>query len=174
MSYVIRPLQAGDSFGTFSLGDPSQVPLKTFLKRDAKRFHQQDLAKTILIVDAASDRLAGYATTVCAQLSIEEYVNPVEIDGYRYSDFPAIKLARLAVDKREQGKGVGSTLVDFLLGFVLQHIQPHIGCRFLLVDAKRDSIGFYLKKGFSELVSKQKEPAVTTTPMFIDLYKLRT
>ena len=50
--------------------------------------------------------------------------------------------------------------------------MPHVGCRFLTVDSKQQSIKFYEKRGFRLLDTehnKQQENPV----MFIDLAKLK-
>lgn len=62
--------------------------------------------------------------TVCAHLSIEDYAIPEISQGYRYRDYPGIKLARLAVDHRYEGRGLGSKLVDFLPGMTITVIVP--------------------------------------------------
>ena len=48
--------------------------------------------------------------------------------------------------------------------------MPYVGCRFLVVDAKRDSIIFYQKAGFTLLntASNQRDEHPL---MFFDLYK---
>ena len=89
----------------------------------------------------------------------------------RYKDYPAIKLARLAVDASLKRQGVGSQLVDFVIGLITGHVMPHTGCRFLVVDAKPESVNFYAAKGFVPIgVNTDGENA--TTAMFIDLKRV--
>ena len=50
--------------------------------------------------------------------------------------------------------------------------MPHTGCRFLVVDAKRQSVGFYARKGFSRMGLAGSDEQTFTT-MFIDLHRLK-
>ena len=91
----------------------------------------------------------------------------------RYEAFPAVKIARLAIDKNLQGKGFGSMIMDWCINHVRLAIMPHVGCRFIVVDAKRESVTFYEKFGFILLNThdnhKDEHPL-----MFFDLYKEET
>lgn len=48
--------------------------------------------------------------------------------------------------------------------------MPHVGCRFLVVDAKRDSVGFYQKSGFI-LLNTDSNYVDEHPLMFFDLHK---
>ena len=92
---------------------------------------------------------------------------------YPYRQFPAVKIARLAVDHRlkEKKLRIGSQLVDLAIGISKDQICPAVGCRFIVVDAKKRSVGFYERCGFTALdtdENKQRDEPV----MFIDLHKL--
>ncbi|WP_336620362.1 GNAT family N-acetyltransferase [Pseudomonas aeruginosa] len=57
---------------------------------------------------------------------------------------PAILLSRLAVDKSQQGKGVGKRLMsDFFRRVYV--ISKHSGVAFVVVDAKDDDAARYYK-----------------------------
>jgi GNAT superfamily N-acetyltransferase len=150
MTLQLRELSSGDDCGRLSLGDPSLVPLKNFLKKEAKSLHQTNLAKTHVVVEEGERKVLAYVTTLCTQISVEDIHQHAPIHAYKYSDYPALKLARLAVDSKFRQRNLGSQLVDFVIGLTKMHIMSHTGCRFLLVDAKHQSIGFYLKKGFKK------------------------
>ncbi len=172
MALVIRELQQNDGCNALSLGDAAYLPLKNFLRREAKKLHLENLARTFVMVEEDDAKVRGYITTVCSNVSVEQFSgNDVPlVEGFRYKDYPAIKLARLAVDRSLRGVGAGSRLVDLAIGLILQHVMPHFGCRFLIVDAKASSIGFYLKKGFTPIgVSADDDQQ---TAMFIDLQRL--
>lgn len=79
--------------------------------------------------------------------------------------------ARLAVDQRLRGLGIGEALVNLCLGITQEYIAPNVGCRFVMVDSKRDAVNFYDRMGFTMLdtpANREREEPV----MFIDLSKL--
>ncbi|WP_431102270.1 GNAT family N-acetyltransferase [Roseateles noduli] len=171
MSYELRALDETDGCNALSLGDQNLVPLKTFLRKEAKRLHKDNLAKTFVMVEFGETRVLAYITLVCTHVSVQQFGGPAPVDGFRYADYPAVKLARLAVDSGLQGQGVGGQLVDFAIGLAEEHIMPYAGCRFLVVDAKPNSVGFYLRKGFSKMGEDADEVNSFTT-MFVDLHRL--
>lgn len=171
MTYELRALDSHDGCSSLSLGDAVLTPLKTFLRKEAKRLHQENLARTFVLVETDGTRVWAYITTLCTQVSVEQFDAGALVEGFRYKDFPAIKLARLAVDTELQGRGVGGQLVDFVIGLAVEHVMPHTGCRFLIVDAKASSVSFYGRKGFSK-IGQAADGSQVLTPMFIDLHRL--
>jgi predicted N-acetyltransferase YhbS len=163
-----RELHPDDVCTSLRLGDAAFTPLKTFLRKEAKRLHQAHLARTYVVVEKDGNRILGYATTLCTQISTEQFGDTLPIKDFRYKDYPAVKLARLAVDVSLQGQGVGGQLLDLVMGLISEQVMPHIGCRFLVVDSKVTSVNFYTRKGFVTVGSvSQGEQGHTT--MVIDL-----
>jgi len=87
--------------------------------------------------------------------------------GVDYKTLPAIKIGRLCVDDRYIGKGIGAHTTYFVMKKLIS-INEIVGCRFLIVDAKPDSVKFYKKMEFEVL--KQREKG--TLPMYYDMVKL--
>ena len=81
--------------------------------------------------------------------------------------YPAIKLARLAVDKKYQHRGIGKLLMKAFFKETRQLI-PHEGGRFITVDAKNTARGFYEQYGFVQALPHQQSDIV---PMYLDFYK---
>jgi GNAT superfamily N-acetyltransferase len=125
------------------------------------------------LVPSGETIIIAYVTTLCTHVSVEQFDPKGVIDGFRYQDYPAIKIARLAVDDSLQGSGIGSQLVDFVIGLVAEHVMPYTGCRFLVVDAKSTSVSFYERKGFTKIGQLGGEDQ-DLTAMFVDLRKLGT
>ncbi len=73
---------------------------------------------------------------------------------YEYRKYPALKLARMAVDVEFEKKGIGRFLLYAAIGKALL-ISEQIGCRYLTVDSKPESVGFYDKHGF-KFIKKYK------------------
>lgn len=172
MGFELRELSPADGCNALSLGDPAFSPLKTFLRKEAKKLHQEHLARTFVLVPEGETKVLAYITTLCTHVAVEQFdEHDVVLDGFRYKDYPAIKLARLAVDASLKRQGVGSQLVDFVIGLITDHVMPHTGCRFLVVDSKPESVNFYAAKGFAPIgINNDGENATTT--MFIDLKRV--
>lgn len=172
MALQLRALDPGDGCRSLSLGQAALTPLKTFLAREAKKLHHENLARTFVLVEDGDARIQAYITLLCTHVTVEQFEQPLAVDGgFQYRDYPAVKIGRLAVDKRLQGQKAGSALVEFAIGVAADSIMPHAGCRFLVLDAKAESVGFYLKKGFTSM-GPTTDSKVRHTTMFIDLHKL--
>lgn len=172
MGFLIRELRPEDDCTRLKLGEAAYTPLKTFFAKDAKTLAREQIAKTFVLIDSDRNRVCGYATTVCAQFSVEEYEMPELLRGYKYRDYPGIKLARLAVDHRYQKQGLGSKLVDFLLGITITAVQPNTGCRLMFVDSKQESVSFYERLGFSSVLPMDGASRRQTVTMWLDLLKV--
>lgn len=172
-NFTMRQMQADDDTSKLSLGNAAYTPLKTFLKKTAFDFHQYNIAKTYVLVnkDLSSSRIWGYITLMNSEIVLNEGQRPHESAATsRYEAFPAVKIARLAVDQSLQGNGFGSEFLDWCMNHVKLAIMPHVGCRFLVVDAKRDSITFYQKSGFL-LLNTDSNHTDEHPLMFFDLHR---
>ena len=171
----IRQIQPGDKLTGLSLGDARFAPLKTFLQKHAKTYEDQSLSRTYAAFNVAEDnRIAGYVTIVCGEVVLADGDGPLIADEglrYLYNQYPAVKIARLAVDRRVQRLGIGEALVNLSLGIAKEYVAPNVGCRFVMVDSKKDAVNFYDRQGFTMLdtpANREREEPV----MFIDLSKL--
>jgi len=88
--------------------------------------------------------------------------------GMNYRTYPAIKLGRLAIDKKYAKSGVGSYLVNCMLERVI-FFSKIIGCRFVTVDAYADAKEFYKKLDFK--VHTEREHTVFMYPDIISFLK---
>lgn len=171
----IRYIQAGDHVAGLSLGDQAFVPLKTYLKRDAKIHHELSLARTYCVFrQTKPQKVLAYITLICGEIRSEDVPDDAAANQhgaeFNYDHYPAIKIARLAVDKSIKGYKVGTKLIELALG-TAKNVSTDVGCRFLVVESKRQSLGFYKKVGFTMLDTpankKRNEPM-----MFVDLLKV--
>ncbi|NQV40690.1 MAG: GNAT family N-acetyltransferase [Nitrosopumilus sp.] len=171
----LREIRADDKLTGLKLGDAEFAPLKTFLQKHSKKFHANDLAKSYALFaqEGGNAKVIGYITLLCGEVVTDERGGLLEADLlYKYPSYPAVKIARLAVDVRYQrGRGLGTNLVEFALGLVKQSICPAIGCRFMVVDAKKKSVPFYEKRGFT-LLDTEANKKLDAPVMFIDLTKI--
>lgn len=173
----IRQIEAGDKLPSLKLGHEQFTPLKNFLKKDALEYQRHSLARTygIFPIQGESEgRLAGYITLVCGVVEIGKGDEPlVNHNGlnYRHSHYPAVKIARLAVDIRFQKRGVGQHLIQLALGTAKDVVCPAVGCRFVVVDAKKPAVSFYERCGFTLLDTSENRKRPSPV-MFVDLSKI--
>jgi len=130
--------------------------LVEYLQRYALRHAKKDLlARTFLAIDDSGNkaRVAGYfsLTTV----SVERASVDTRRDLNRLPRFPipGILLARLAVDSRVQGQGLGRFLFEEALGLTLQLAKTGpVLFRLLVTDAIDEAAaGFYERRGLVRL-----------------------
>lgn len=98
--------------------------------------------------------LIGFFTLITDIMRVKDLNDGDEWEDYPYKIYPAIKLARLAVDCKYEKNGVGTSLLYAALGIAL-NVSEKVGCRYMTVDSKKEAIGFYKKKGFT-MVEKTK------------------
>lgn len=170
IEYDFRGLEPGDRVTGLSLGNAEFAPLKAFIQRHAKSYQAQSFARTYGFY-ADADKLVAYITLICGEVITESPhdVLPPEV-VFSYKSFPAVKIARLAVDQRHRGLGLGQKLVEFSVGVVREAISPMIGCRFIVVDSKKSAVDFYSKLGFT-FIDTGANRALTEPVMFLDLLK---
>ncbi len=72
----------------------------------------------------------------------------------RYLTVPAVRIGRLAVDERFQGRGLGAAL---LMNAEHRTSRPKAVAYTLLVDAEKDrAVAFYRHHGFRSLASQPR------------------
>jgi GNAT superfamily N-acetyltransferase len=144
MILIFAPLTETQGTEIFDCGDEN---LNSYLKNHA--FSNQKRRLSTTIVAHSGDSIVGYYTLSPAQ--IERKIFPTKLaKGLPNYPIPAIRLCRLAVDQRYQGKGFGEELLVHALQKCLL-ISKEIGGYIVIVDAKNLSIRkFYEKYGFTE------------------------
>lgn len=125
----IEKLSAKHNSQNFDCGQPN---LNTFLLRYALQSQQSDSATTY--VACIDERVIGYYSLTVGSVAHKDAPERI-IKGIAKYPIPVIILARLAVDKDEQGKGIGKGLLKNALQRVAQAADI-IGVRALLVHAK--------------------------------------
>ena len=170
--YFIRKLEVTDAVQSFKAGHETFLPLKTFLKKQAKQFQQSNLAQTYVAV-TGDNVVIGYITLICSEIDLK--------DGYELSDcasannyefLPAVKIARLAVDSRYRKNGIGVNLLEYAIAVIKDKVAENVGCRFVVTDAKTEAIGFYNNQGFTLLDTESNE-TIEHYLMFLDLTALK-
>jgi GNAT superfamily N-acetyltransferase len=104
------------------------------------------IGKTFVAVDA-KEGVVGYVTLASAQVEARTLPESLRAKLPRYP-VPALRIAKLAVDTRFQGKGAGAWLLRKSLEKALS-VSTEVGLYVVIVDAIDEKAkGFYLKYGF--------------------------
>jgi GNAT superfamily N-acetyltransferase len=131
-----EPIRKAHDREAFDCGEES---LNEFLRRYARRSHELGGAKTFLAIsDADNKTILGFYSLSPASV---EYARVPEIvrRGLARHEVPAFRLARLAVDKRWHGKGIGGQLL-LVAGRRCLLAAKEVGGVALLIEAKNDSV----------------------------------
>lgn len=100
-------------------------------------------------VAVQGDQIVGFATVSGGELAAERLTKALRRRLPAYP-LPVIRLARLAVDERFQGHGIGRLLLRAMLELALE-MRDRVGCVGVVVDAKQDAIEFYSALGFQPI-----------------------
>lgn len=165
-TFTVRRLALDDDRTNFTSGNLDLD--RFFLRYAGQNQFRHHIGTTYVAVDA-SGAIAGFATVTASEI-VPDAMAPSKRRRLPKYPVPVLRLARLAVDERAKGKGIGTLLLRAV--FVLaRQMADDIGCAGVLVDAKPDAVAFYAKLGFLELeavagaLGDRPEPI----PMFLAL-----
>ena len=161
---TIRRLEKADVVENFDCEDE---PLNTYLRRYAwKNQVKHQAGVTYVAIHSEHPRIVlGYYTLAASSLPRESLPSPSAAGLPKYLSIPVFLLARLAVERRFQGRSVGESLLGHALSNCLV-ISSQIGSRFVIVDAYSAAVPWYTRFGFVALPGSFFSG---TQPMFIDL-----
>ncbi len=165
MALYIHRLEPTDEVGEFDCGDEA---LNDYLKRFAWQNQRRHSVGATYVAESveAPRAVIGYHTLAAG--SIPRNAFPSEI-GRRlspYPEIPVVLLARLAVDRRFQRRGIGESLLAHALDRALA-VREQIGCRCIIVDAYQSAVRWYRQFGFVSIGGAPADAA--TQKMFLDL-----
>lgn len=139
----VRRLEPEDDRSEFSCGN---TELDRFFRQYAGQNQFRHHLGTTYVVIEEDGRIAGFATVSPTEILAERVPSSMK---KRLPRFP-LRLARLAVDTRMSGLGVGRMLVASVLRLA-RDLSESVGCVGVVVDAKAEAIGFYESLGFVQL-----------------------
>lgn len=166
VTITVRRLAPNDDRSGFRSGNPDLD--RFFLRYAGQNQFRHHIGSTYVAVDAL-DRIVGFATVAGSELMAARLPASQRKGLPRYP-LPVLRLARLAVDERAHGTGVGSLLLRTVLSLA-QQLGESVGCLGIVVDAKPEAVAFYAKLGFVPLeaaagtLGDRPEPL----PMFLEL-----
>ncbi len=146
----IEKLHRTHEVETFTCGERG---LDRFLIRHALRAQQMNSSQTY--VGLSDTIVVGFHTIVAGEIRHADAPARV-VKGMPHHPIPLLILARLAVHRDWQGRGLGAGLLLDALGRALQ-VADMVGVRSLAVHAKDDSAAaFYLHFGFAPSVTDSR------------------
>jgi len=126
------------------------------------------IANCFVAVEAVTSDVAAYYTISAASIALTDLPAEETRRLPRYPTVPAVRIGRLAVDQRFQGRGLGAAL---LADAATRTLKADAAAFTLLVDAKNDqAIAFYQRFGFRILASRPRIlflPLATAQKVFL-------
>lgn len=136
----------------FNCGVP---PLNDFLRTKAAKHQAQRVSRTFVLADAAApQRILGFYSLSNCQIARDDLSDKEEMRALPRHPVPAVLLARLAVDRGQQGNRLGQwLLMDAIKRCAL--VGQQSGVYALVVDAKDDAAKrFYQRFGFIAITDR--------------------
>ncbi|NJD51330.1 MAG: GNAT family N-acetyltransferase [Candidatus Methanoperedens sp.] len=122
--------------------------LNEFLTNDALEDQENMISRTYLCF--WRETLVGYITLLADTIGVQSIDEDERVVDYQYTKYPAIKIGRVAVGRSFERIGIGRFLLLAAIGKSIS-ISKEIGCRYITVDSKVNSIDFYKKHNFKEV-----------------------
>ncbi len=140
----LRRLEAHHDLSSFDCGEEA---LNDWLRRHALAAQHMDSARTFLLLDGG--RVLGYFSLTMGSVRREDAPARLVRGMPRYP-VGMVLLARLAVERSEQGRGLGGLLLAEALRRAVAAAE-HAAARLLVVDAiDARAAAFYRRWGFTE------------------------
>lgn len=163
MTVEISALRRDDDRDGFHSGDAA---LDVYFHRYAGQNQFRHHIGVSYIAVEGSDIL-GFVTVAAGSLDADDLPTGRTMPPY---PMPVLRVARLAVDERYLGHGVGQSLLRFSIELA-ERLRDELGCVGVVVDAKPDAVPFYDRFGFEpiqvEVGATRAKPAPTL--MFLAL-----
>ncbi len=164
----IHRLESNDDCSGFRSG---KIDLDCFFQRYAgQNQFRHHIGTTYVAIQG--DCITGFVTVSSGEMMAEELPKPLRGRLPAYP-LPILRVARLAVDERFQGHGIGRLLLRAMLELALE-MRDRVGCTGVVVDAKPDAVDFYSGLGFKviELVSGALGDRPEPIAMFLSIRQI--
>ncbi len=125
--------------------DCGESALNEFLHRQASQLARKGFGKTYVALADDGVAVVGFVTVSAGQVQTRQLPQHSKLPRY---PAPILRIGRLAVDQREQGRGTGQQLMSFALQLALEFANV-VGIYAVVVDAKHEKAKvFYETLGF--------------------------
>lgn len=141
----VRRLELRDDRSGFRSGN---IELDRFFQRYAgQNQFRHHIGTTYVAVQG--DHITGFVTVSSGEMVADKLTKNLRRRLPSYP-LPILRVARLAVDNRYQGHGIGKLLLRASLELALD-MRDRVGCIGVVVDAKPDAVIFYSSLGFNPI-----------------------
>lgn len=145
------PLAPLDSEHDRSVFDCGVSALNLYLRNYALQNQKRGIVRNYVTTHVDSKIVVGFYSLVYAALD-QKLLPPKLVKGLGKYDIPVMLLARLAIDRREQGRGLGKALLKNAILRTMQAAEI-AGLKLLLVHAKDEAAAnFYSRHGFEPVL----------------------
>jgi predicted GNAT family N-acyltransferase len=159
--------------GTFDCGDED---LNEFLLSKAT-FYTKELLATTYLLEKDNETLAFFSifndnirveeSSFASKSAFKKFMSQLVSHPKRHLEyFPAIKIGRLAVNQNIQSSGTGRQIINFIIDLAID-LNQKCACKFISVDAYKQSLVFYEKMGFKYFSNNDEQE--DTRQMYLDL-----
>lgn len=136
-----------------------EVALNEFLLRQSGQLQKRGIGKTYVATAGDGVSVIGFVTASAGQITTSSLAGQSKLPRY---PAPILRIGRLAMDARHQGRGIGQDLLAFALRLAVDFSQQ-VGLYAVVVDAKHDKAkSFYMKLGF---IATQDNPLCLYLPI---------
>ncbi len=152
--------------------DCDDADLNEFLLLNAHNFSKELFAVTYIIEN--KEKTVAFFSVLNDKISSENFESKRKYyhtirdhfpENKRFRSYPAVKIGRLGVDREFQKIGLGTQILDYIKMLFVNNNRT--GCRFITVDAYKQSLRFYEWNDFIYLDEKDKNEE--TRLMYFDL-----
>lgn len=154
----VHPLRPENDKAHFASGD---FVLDRFLAEFAGQ--NMDMYLGVTYVAEECGLVLGYVTLAACSTKRDEIAGAARRSLPAYP-LPALRVARLAVDRKFHGQGIGTLLLDAAFDIALEMTRT-VGCVAVLVDAMPEVTGFYERFGFRERAALEGASALRPAPV---------
>lgn len=169
--FNLYPLSEGYRVSDFQCVVPEY---STFLQECALEYQASSITATHLLVNKANADIVAYMSLVTDSIKLNEGEKEEHELDVPFPAFPALKIAKLAVNKtyQEDYRGIGNLMVTLARGFVEQVKQCGVACKFITIDADVENnpsvIDFYEKNGFKRNEKYKRNSRTVSMRLSVD------
>ena len=165
LAVELRPLARDDDRSGFFCGhDDVDRFFQHYAGQNQFRLH---LAVTYVAV--VEERSVGFATVAASAIERASIPRGRWRKRLPCYPLPVLRLARLGIERRAQGQGLGRALLRHVLRLALEQ-RDRLGCVGVVTDAKADAVGFYQEFGFTPFEGVREGLLVgEPLPMFLGI-----
>jgi ribosomal protein S18 acetylase RimI-like enzyme len=151
-SLVIEPLGSHHDRAAFSCGEPA---LDAYLQRQASQDIRRRVTQVFVAIGNAPEKITGYYSLSAASFE-KEALPPALAKRLPRYPVPAAVLGRLAIDRGQQGRGLGEALLLDAIRRVIR-ASTTIAMYAIIVDAKNERAqAFYARYGFRSFAGEPR------------------